>query len=1305
MTRYYFSVKEGQPRPTAAVNPLFAAPPAQPNAPSVEDETERLLLEILGDDAAPAEASPAGTPAEKDQPPAAPSQEYDTDGEPLSEAPAEAAGDITPADEKGDTTARPSPRPRENSARAAAADDTPARGADDSPETEYLDDTAEDEPLPKETPLPESGDFSGEEFPDESDEEDEVIPDENFPDSAELEEDTAEDTEEDGGYADDLAEDFPDGATREVDAVSLPGYDFADAPTAERAPVAPAPLPDDEAARAAKRKKALKIALPVAGGVLLVGIVLAVLFATGALPPGKLYDELTVEVGTENFDVSGFIKDRDKTGETASLVSGVFDLRRTGQYSLTILYKGKNREVKLIVTDTTPPEAVVKCALVRVGAALTEGDLVRDVKDNSGGKVAIEASKVDTTKPGVQPIKVRFTDPTGNRVEIDTRVYIATALGKPSFEIGSTPPDISAFVDGIEGMTLDPGFDFASLKTPGDTEIPLRCAQYPDDIIYASLTATDTIPPVAEPKTGVELFSTDMPDPATLLASVTDATETSAKYKETYTFAADGRYTLTVVVTDAGGNTVEVPVDVFVYVTDATEAPLIVGGDFSVEVGATVDFSAYVSVKDGKDGDIPLTDTSRVTIDSSALNTAAPGVYPVKITARDSDGNTAEKTINVTVAHKAVGDEEVKSYVNGILGGITNPAMSREQQIRTVFTYLTGDGALQAATSDKSGAYLTEAYYGFTQRKGDYYTYSSMARAMFDCLGIEYKVVNRAGTRLGDFCWLLVDFGDGWYHFDPSPHEYVWTKDTCKLTDAEAAAYTAWYDERAKGWNYYGFDRGTLPLTPVLNADGTYTYTPYTVTYSAGSGGSIEGETVQHVSHGASASAVRAVPADGFAFRGWSDGITTPDRTDLIKGDLNLVAEFTAEALPDKSYVFSYAAGEGGSIQGSAFQNVFEGYHGTTVTAVPNPGYLFAGWSDGVTTPERTDVATQNLAVTALFERDAAVHTLTYLPSTGGTIVGATPQQLAAGQTGTSVTATPLEGYRFLGWDDGETNPTRSDSITEDKTITALFERGSFHITYEAQEGGHVEGETVQTVDPGASGSAVRAVADPGYVFRGWSDGMAANERTDTPNDGDLTVTARFDKATGNVTVTYRAGEGGSISGNPEQTLKAWSTTEEVEAVPSEGYRFDRWDDGGTSARRSDTALQRVTYTAVFVRDSYKVTVSAGEGGSVSPAGETVAKAGEPLTLTATPAEGYTFAGWYSGDTLLSAEQTFSYTPQGDGEVTGRFAAAPVNPAGSDSASAQTTSGSAEPSTSDIIEPQTSGSAEQLTSGSAEPQT
>ena len=48
------------------------------------------------------------------------------------------------------------------------------------------------------------------------------------------------------------------------------------------------------------------------------------------------------------------------------------------------------------------------------------------------------------------------------------------------------------------------------------------------------------------------------------------------------------------------------------------------------------------------------------------------------------------------------------------------------------------------------------------------------------------------------------------------------------------------------------------------------------------------------------------------------------------------------------TYTLTYTAGANGSITGTSPQTVNHGADGTPVTAVPNTGYHFVDWSDGV---------------------------------------------------------------------------------------------------------------------------------------------------------------------------------------------------------------------------------------------------------------------------------------------------------------------------------------------------------------------
>ena len=142
---------------------------------------------------------------------------------------------------------------------------------------------------------------------------------------------------------------------------------------------------------------------------------------------------------------------------------------------------------------------------------------------------------------------------------------------------------------------------------------------------------------------------------------------------------------------------------------------------------------------------------------------------------------------------------------------------------------------------------------------------------------------------------------------------------------------------------------------------------------------------------------------------------------------------------------------------------------------------------------------------------------------------------------------------------------------------------GTHTLKYLANKGGYVDGETMQYVRDGEDGTAVTAVADYGYEFVGWSDGVAGASRIDSGVKKDIKVTARF-VYRGDDGINYFASEGGSISGKSVQWGKAGQTGSPVTAVADEGYLFEKWSDDLTTPERADVFVDGATvaYTAEF---------------------------------------------------------------------------------------------------------------------------
>lgn len=143
--------------------------------------------------------------------------------------------------------------------------------------------------------------------------------------------------------------------------------------------------------------------------------------------------------------------------------------------------------------------------------------------------------------------------------------------------------------------------------------------------------------------------------------------------------------------------------------------------------------------------------------------------------------------------------------VEAVLDDIITDDMTQLEQAKAVYDY-TRTHISYSGDSDKSD-WEQGAYVGLTARRGDCFTYYAAARAMLTYLGISNIKVERVGG-ISDHYWLLVDCGDGWYHFDSTPRSSKMPPfDSFMFTDADAADYTVATGER----EYYAFDSSLYP--------------------------------------------------------------------------------------------------------------------------------------------------------------------------------------------------------------------------------------------------------------------------------------------------------------------------------------------------------------------------------------------------------------------------------------------------------------------------------------------------------------
>ena len=427
-----------------------------------------------------------------------------------------------------------------------------------------------------------------------------------------------------------------------------------------------------------------------------------------------------------------------------------------------------------------------------------------------------------------------------------------------------------------------------------------------------------------------------------------------------------------------------------------------------------------------------------------------------------------------------------------------------------------------------------------------------------------------------------------------------------------------------------------------------FTIDTFDLTYTAGAGGSISGDTLQTVDYNTNGTQVTAVPDAHFHFVDWSDADTNATRTDTnVTADISVTANFEI----DTHTVTSSVGTSAGSITPLGGQEI--NYGSTTqFTLTPNTGYHIAsvgGTCNGslVSNTYTTSAITADCTVVANFAIDT--FTLTYTAGSGGSISGTSPQTVDYDTDGTPVTAVPDANYHFVNWSDADTNATRTDTnVMADVSVTANFAIDTHTVTSSVgTPAGSISPPGGQEIDHGST-TQFTLTPNTGYHIAsvGGSCGgsLVSNTYTTSAITANCTVVANF--AIDTFTLTYTAGSGGSITGTTPQTVDYDTDGTPVTAVPDTNYHFVDWSDADTNATRTDTnVMADISVTANFAPNTHTVTSSVGTpAGSISPLGGQTIDHGNTTQFTLTPDPNYHIAsvGGTCGGSLVSNTYTTS---------------------------------------------------------------
>ena len=389
---------------------------------------------------------------------------------------------------------------------------------------------------------------------------------------------------------------------------------------------------------------------------------------------------------------------------------------------------------------------------------------------------------------------------------------------------------------------------------------------------------------------------------------------------------------------------------------------------------------------------------------------------------------------------------------------------------------------------------------------------------------------------------------------------------------------------------------------------------------------------------------------DGYTFAGWSYNNKTyaggSVASKLSTGNEAGTTEIVMKAVWKANEYTLTLDPNGGTVENSTKPITKKFTTDSGLSSLPNPeraGYTFDGWYNGSIRYTKIIAGTiSDITLTAKWT--PITYTVTFKPN-GGTASATTMKYTTDKGLSTLATATRT-GYTFNGWylNNKEYKKIEAGTIGN-LTLTAGWTENSYTIKYNLN-GGTGTTPSAQTVKYTANAKLATntGFSKAGYEFAGWNFGSktyAANAQVSKLSTGnstgttEITMTATWKVVSYSITYNGNGGTVGSTSGKTSYTIENGLAS--LPDASRNGYDFDGWYAGNTKY----TSIAKGTYgnltlTAKWTSKEYTVTYNA-DGGSVTPSSQKYKTDTGLSSLPNATKTGYTFSGWYNGNTKYTS--------------------------------------------------------------------
>ena len=454
------------------------------------------------------------------------------------------------------------------------------------------------------------------------------------------------------------------------------------------------------------------------------------------------------------------------------------------------------------------------------------------------------------------------------------------------------------------------------------------------------------------------------------------------------------------------------------------------------------------------------------------------------------------------------------------------------------------------------------------------------------------------------------------------------TEVTLTATPSVGSHFVFWTGDISMG------DETDNPLKIIIDSDRTVTaifeINKYTITASAGTGGSITPSGLITVPYDTEQS-FDIVPSTGYHIKDvLVDGESVGPTTSFTF--MNITSNHTIEATFEiDSYTIVASSDSGGSIDPQGEISVEYGSF-QIFTFTPIIGYhiqdvLVDGESIGAPTFYTFTNVTTNHTIEVQFEIN--VYTVNF-NSQGGSAV-APYTSVTHGSAIPAPISPTRAGYTFAGWYKEAICENAwdfdMDIVTSDITLYAKWTITTYTLKVNKVGNG--------TVNPAGGnynfGTVVTltAIPDTGYHFVRWSGNVPSGHESDNPltitMDSDKIITAEF--AINSYAITALAGTGGTIT--PSGSVEVpYGGSREFTIASNTGYhivdvKVDGVSQGPITSYTFTNVTSNHTISAAFAINTYTITTSASNGGTITPSGTVVVAYGGSQTFTAKANHGY----------------------------------------------------------------------------------